>query len=85
VSQSPATDPETMLHIRRVRDTLSLRLLQDPDVSLVDIGLDPETQDPGTVVVRVHLRRADARDRLEIPVEVDGVAVRVITATYHLE
>jgi hypothetical protein len=80
-----AADSEAQLHIRRVRDVLSLRLLQDPDVSLVDIGQDPGNQDAGVMVVRVHLRRAEARDRLEIPSEVEGVAVRVIAADYRLE
>jgi hypothetical protein len=84
LSQS-ATDPEAQLHIRRVRDALSLRLLQHPEVSLVDIGRDPENQDPDGMVVRVHLRQPEVRERLEIPEEIEGVTVRVINADYHLE
>lgn len=74
-----------MLHTRRVRDALSLRLLQNPDVSLVDIGLDPSAELPQQVVVRVHIRRAAAVENLDIPEEVDGVAVRVVVADYRLE
>jgi hypothetical protein len=85
LNQTPPTDPETLLHTRRVRDALSLRLLQNPDVSLVDIGLDPLGKLPQQVVVRVHIRSSAALENLEIPEEVDGVVVRVVVADYRLE
>ncbi len=85
MSQTPPTGPEALFLPRKVRDALSLRLLDDPDVSLVDIGLDPQGQILDQVVVRVHIRRPAARERLAIPQEVDGVAVRVVVADYRLE
>ncbi|MDZ7288914.1 MAG: hypothetical protein ONB44_04000 [candidate division KSB1 bacterium] len=66
---------------RRVRDQLFAQLRDHPDVSLIDIGMDPEGTS-STPVVRVHLRRGDA-SRLNLPREIDGIPVRVIHGDYH--
>jgi hypothetical protein len=85
MSQAQPGDPEALMHMRRVRDALSLRLLQDPEVSLVDIGLDPSSPGASAPVIRVHVRSTGAGERLALPDEIEGVPVRVIRANYQLE
>jgi hypothetical protein len=70
---------------RRARDALAARLLGHPAVSLVDIGLDPYAPQSLIPVVRVHLHRQASRENLNIPAEVDGVPVRLVTGDYRLE
>ncbi len=78
--------PDYMDKARRARDQLAQQLSQQPGVSLIDIGFDPEsTADPKPVVVRVHLRRLSDQAALGIPAEIDGVPVRVVQGDYRLE
>lgn len=75
---------EAIERARRVRDLVAERMLQRPEVSLVDIGYDPEgASTPQRPVVRVHVRRRDIE--LDLPDEIDGVPVRVMTGNYRLE
>ena len=65
---------------RQARDKLAAQVLSHPNVSMVDIG-----EDPGgvisTPVLRVHVRSSDVSG-LDIPNDVDGIAVRVIRGDY---
>jgi hypothetical protein len=65
---------------RRARDQIVARFLTHPDVSLIDIGLDPQGAS-GTPVLRVHLRQGDG-STLNIPDEIGGIPVRVIRGDY---
>jgi hypothetical protein len=79
-------DPELWKKARQGRDQLAAQFLSHPDVSLIDIGLDPEDQTSSQrIVLRVHVRRPDAAMSLGLPGEIDGVPVRVLEGDYHLE
>jgi hypothetical protein len=77
---------ELLKEAEKARDKLASLLLNDPEVSLVDIGLDRDASGgmPG-VVVRVHLRKPSSRPAIEVPNEVDGVPIRIIIADYSVE
>ncbi len=78
--------PDYMEKARRARDALAQQLSQRPEVSLIDIGYDPEsTADPKPVVVRVHVRQLSDQETLGIPAEIDGVPVRMMSGDYHFE
>jgi hypothetical protein len=65
---------------RQARDQLAQQLLQHPDVSLIDIGLDP--QDASEMpVLRVHVRGTTVAGPT-VPDNVDGIPVRVILGDY---
>jgi len=79
-------DADSLERLRRARNQLSDQFLHHPEVSLIDIGYDPEgdeTED--RLVLRIHLRRASAKEQLNLPTEIDGIPVRVIVADYRLE
>ncbi|MGH7597209.1 MAG: hypothetical protein ACREOI_12710, partial [bacterium] len=65
---------------QRARDGLFALLRDHPDVSLVDIGLDPLGVS-NIPVLRIHLRR-DAVPMTNFPREIDGIPVRVIHGDY---
>ena len=65
---------------RRARDKLAAQVLFHPNVSLVDIGEDPDGVIM-TPVLRVHVRSIDVSGP-DIPNEVDGIPVRVIRGDY---
>jgi len=70
----------------RVRDQLAERLLDQPEVSLIDIGRDPQDHgDSPQLVVRVHIRQAEYANNLAIPEEMDGIPIRVIVGDYRLQ
>lgn len=82
------TDPEQVERARRAQAKLVNQYLQHPDVSMIDIGLDPEEtpgKQPQNVVLRVHIRRPLARSGLKLPAEVDGIPVRVIISDIRLQ
>lgn len=66
----------------RARDELAGGLLQHPEVSMVDVGLDADGQ---THVLRVHLRDEARHPPVPIPEEVDGIPVRIVGGDYTLE
>jgi hypothetical protein len=68
---------------RQARDQLAAQFLEHPNVSMIDIGVDPQDEH-GTPVLRVHLRRIDAA-RPDIPSDVDGVQVHVIHGGYEIQ
>ena len=58
---------------------LSSALLLNPNVSLIDIGLDDNDQ----VVLRVHLRTEAARLTTPVPKQVNGFNVLTLISDYH--
>lgn len=74
--------------IRRVKEKLIAQLGVHPEISLIDIGVDPEptsSDQSKELVLRVHIRSAEARQRLKIPEQIDGVRVVVLFGNYQLE
>ena len=66
---------------------LIARFGNHPDVSMIDIGLDPaDEQLPRKVVLRIHVRRrwmaAPVEQRVAFPSEIDGISV-VVTLGYY--
>jgi hypothetical protein len=79
---------ESWRQARRARDELADQLLDHPDVSLIDIGYDPDRKGGEAterIVLRVHVRRSLDREALGLPEEIDGIPVRVVVADYRLE
>ena len=66
---------------------LIARFGNHPDVSMIDIGLDPNSEElPRRVVLRIHVRRrwmsAPAAQRLVFPSEIDGIPAIEISGDY---
>jgi hypothetical protein len=73
---------------RRARDKLVDQFLDHPDVSLIDIGYDPDREGGGNaerIVLRVHVRRPLTREEVGLPAQIDGIPVRVMVGDYRLE
>jgi hypothetical protein len=68
---------------RRARDKLAQLVGDDPAISLIDIGKD-ETRESDSPVLRVHVRTGTTPS-LDIPDNVNGIPVRVISGGYELE
>jgi len=80
------SEPEFWQRANQAREKLSLQLSGQPEVSLIDLGLDPNAMFGSTqIYLRVHLRHAADIHQLAIPQEVDGMPVIVIIADYRLE
>jgi hypothetical protein len=71
----------------RAKDQLASQLLANPNVSLIDIGLDPHAAagQSQTPVLRVHLKSEGARNTVSVPEQVNGIPVRTLVANYKLE
>lgn len=79
-------DPQFWDKARRARDQLVAQFLSHPDVSLIDIGVDPEDQSPSPrIALCIHVRRPDAAESLGLPDEIDGIPVRALTGDYRIE
>ncbi len=73
---------------RQVRDQLASKLLDNPVVSLIDIGYDLRDDDEeafSRIGVRVHVRDKSAIESLDLPSEVEGIPVFVVLADYKPE
>jgi len=68
---------------RQARDRLAAQVISHPNVSMIDIGRDPEGAST-TPVLRVHIRSAGAA-LPRIPHEVDHIPVRILRGDYQLE
>ena len=87
------TEQETGFQGRaqRALDKLVERYIYDPDVTFIDAGYAPATQDETTedIVLRIHVRErwlnARPEERTAFPEQVDGVRVIVLPVDYHLE
>jgi hypothetical protein len=70
---------------RRARDQLAAQLLGRSDVSMIDIGLDPERRSE-TPVLRIHLRgSAPSVLGVEQEEERDGIPIRFVRGDYRLQ
>lgn len=70
---------------QRAAARLERAALDDPDVTLVDIGLAPGgsgNDDAQELVLRVHLRRVSSEDAGRFPTEIDGYRVVVMPGDY---
>ena len=87
------TEQETGFQGRaqRALDKLVERYIYDPDVTFIDAGYAPATQDETTedIVLRIHVRErwlnARPEERTAFPEQVDGIPVIVLPVDYHLE
>lgn len=79
-------DSNFWIKARQAQAKLANRFLFHPQVRLIDIGHDPEG-DPAAkrLVLRVHLWRPLAGPRPDLPEEIDGIPVRVVTGDYQWE
>ena len=68
---------------RHGRDLLAAQLHDHPDVTLIDIGLDP-LRASETPVLRVHLRRGDGSD-LKLAEAIDAIPIRFMHGDYRLQ
>jgi hypothetical protein len=84
MEESSAVDMEKAL---RVKVHVSAMLSGHPGVSLVDIGFDPTPSGEGEnrLAVRVHVNHPLTHGQLALPEQVEGVPVRVVAGSYHLE
>lgn len=74
--------------IRRAKEKLAARLGVHPEISLIDIGVNPDqttTEPSKDVVLRVHVRSSEARQRLNIPKQIDGIRIVVLFGNYRFE
>ena len=81
-------DSEFWTRARHARDKLVDHFINHPDVNLIDIGYDLNAEGGEAterVVLRVHVRQSLAREALGLPVEIDGIPVRVVVADYRLD
>jgi hypothetical protein len=68
------------------REKLVAQIGNHPDVSLIDIGVDPQSQaQAGTLVIRVHVRGQETTPGIPIAGQIDGVRVVMVPGKYRLE
>ncbi len=81
-------DNETLIKAKLALNKLTDLVTDHPDVSLIDIGLDSAGGEQ-PVVLRVHVRKnwiiADVKNQIQIPDDIDGIPVKIITADYSLQ
>ena len=68
---------------RRGRDQLVAQFLSHPDVTLIDIGLDPQHHSR-MPVLRIHVRRTGAA-LPKVLDDVEGIPVRIVYGNYQLQ
>jgi hypothetical protein len=68
---------------RRARDQLAAQYLSHPDVTLIDIGLDPQHRS-SMPVLRIHVRRIDTSIPATID-DIEDIPVRIIYGNYRLQ
>ena len=83
-------DSEFWARARLARDKLVDQFLDHPDVSLIDIGYDPERdEETEGVVLRIHVRerwiKAKPEERVDFPEQLDVIPVIVMLGDYQLE
>ncbi len=77
------SDSKWRTRARQARDKLATQILSHPNISMIDIGQDPDNL-AGPPVLRVHVRQSDLAG-LNIPKDVDGIPVRVVRGDYRPE
>lgn len=83
----PQSNHEQWEKALRARQKLEEKYLFHPQVSLIDIGTDPQAgaADADRPVLRVHLRPPADKEVIDLPDQIDGIPVRLIFADYKLE
>ena len=71
------------MRARKAREQLTSQFLNQFEVSLIDIGEDPEGKSD-TPVLRVHFRQ-NATILADLPREVDGIPIRQVYGDYKLQ
>lgn len=72
----------------QARDKLEAQLLHQPEISLIDLGYNlglREGESREEIVLRIHLRQPVNRQSLDLPEEVDGIPVRLVSGDYRPE
>jgi hypothetical protein len=77
--------PEEMQRAKQALDKLVQRYIHHPQVSLIDMGLDPYQVEGERVVLRVHLRGPLSEKTPVLPDEVDGIPVIRLSGDYRPE
>jgi hypothetical protein len=72
---------EAWARAERARDELAALVLDRPQVSMVDIGMQADGETP---LLRVHVRGEPA-GLVELPAEIDGIQVQVVAGDYRPE
>jgi hypothetical protein len=81
-----ANQEQELERARQARDKLAEQYLYQPGISLIDIGLDPQDfSGTSRLVLRVHLKSSVSAQALNLPAEIDGIPVRILTGNYRLE
>jgi len=78
-------ESEFWARARQAQSKLVDRFLDHPEVSLIDIGYDLDSKGkkvPNRIVLRVHVRFPSTREKLNFPLEINGIPVRVVVADY---
>jgi hypothetical protein len=82
----PPEETELWASAQQAQDKLAQQLLSHPEVSLIDIACEPESEGRfSKLVLRVHLRQLAAGQAPAIPEELDGIPVRVVFGDYRIE
>jgi hypothetical protein len=68
---------------RAARNHLETLIIQDPNVRMIGIGIDPQKQSDLPVLL-VHARDPSALSSV-VPSHVDGIPVRVVSGDYQPE
>lgn len=83
MSENPSIDWNAL---RLAREKLAAQIGSHPEISLIDIGLDPQApEELEHLVIRVHVRRQWDQNKAPIPEEIDGIRVAVVAGDYRLE
>ncbi len=78
-----APDEQWWARARQARDKLAAQVSGNPNVSLIDIGLDPDATSK-TPVLRVHVRQGGLSE-LGLSNSIDGLPVRAGQGEYKLQ
>jgi|WetSurMetagenome_2_1015567.scaffolds.fasta_scaffold1268530_1 hypothetical protein len=80
--ENPSTDWDAL---QLTREKLATQIGNHLEISLIDIGLDPQApEEVEHPVIRVHVRRQWTQKRVPIPEEIDGIRVVVLPGDYRL-
>lgn len=83
MSENPSIDWDAL---RLTREKVAAQIGNHPEISLIDIGLDPQApEELEHLVIRVHVRRQWDQKKVPIPEHMDGIRVVVVAGDYRLE
>ncbi len=79
-----------MDELTRALEKLIAQVMNDPDVTMIDVGYEPGKElIAENIALRIHVRQRwmDARqeDRTTFPDQVDGIRVIIIPGEYRME